>query len=477
MTEQTNGPLTIIELISENIKCLKAVRIRPDGSLIQITGPNEAGKSAVLDSITMALGGKGKIPPQPVRRGAATARIVLDLGEIKVERRWTPKGHTYLDVTGPSGEKFSEPQAVLDEFHGELTIDPLAFSRMKPTEQADTLRAAIGLDLSEIDIKKSAAYAKRTLVNHKVRDIEGLIAQVPAGIEAVPDEESDVTALVTALQKMHGILHDNQAKRDVVTDATKELDRRKDALRLAIQAVAQAQVDEREVASMKERHAEEIHELSMRTDAGTGAWGQKVLSTAQEKRDAEAILKSTGDRLETVKAEAEATTDPDVAGKQAEIEQADQTNTMVRAKKLWIERRGERDRLAGESEQLTSDIAQLDADRQSMIAEAPMPVPGVSFDDAGMVTFDGLPFEQASQAVKIKVSTAIALAANPRFKVIRIKDGSLLDEASMAQMAKLADEAGGQLWIERVAKRGERVGFTIEDGELVEDATVAGATQ
>jgi recombinational DNA repair ATPase RecF len=39
------------------VKRLRAVTIRPDGSLVQISGRNAQGKTSVLDAIEMALGG------------------------------------------------------------------------------------------------------------------------------------------------------------------------------------------------------------------------------------------------------------------------------------------------------------------------------------------------------------------------------------------------------------------------------------
>ncbi len=43
--------MKIIKLQSENIKKLKAIEIKPDSNLIQITGANAQGKTSVLDSI------------------------------------------------------------------------------------------------------------------------------------------------------------------------------------------------------------------------------------------------------------------------------------------------------------------------------------------------------------------------------------------------------------------------------------------
>lgn len=49
--------MKIVSLKAENIKRLVAVEITPKGNVVKITGKNANGKSSVLDSIWMALGG------------------------------------------------------------------------------------------------------------------------------------------------------------------------------------------------------------------------------------------------------------------------------------------------------------------------------------------------------------------------------------------------------------------------------------
>jgi hypothetical protein len=55
-----------------------------------------------------------------------------------------------------------------------------------------------------------------------------------------------------------------------------------------------------------------------------------------------------------------------------------------------------------------------------------MPIDGLSLE-SGRVMFNGIPLDQGSSAEQLRVSTAIAMSSNPELRVIRIKDGSLLD--------------------------------------------------
>jgi hypothetical protein len=81
------------------------------------------------------------------------------------------------------------------------------------------------------------------------------------------------------------------------------------------------------------------------------------------------------------------------------------------------------------------------------------------------VLLNGVPFEQASDAERLRASIAIAAAMNPKLRVIRVRDGSLLDDEAMALLSGFASENDFQIWIERVDSSG-RVGFVMEDGHL-----------
>ena len=88
--------------------------------------------------------------------------------------------------------------------------------------------------------------------------------------------------------------------------------------------------------------------------------------------------------------------------------------------------------------------------RNDAIAAAVMPIPDIGFGD-GIITFQGKPFDQASDAQKIRVGMAVAMAANPKLRVVRIRAGSMLDAKSKALVAAMAKEKDFQVWVEQVA--------------------------
>src|SRR5580693_6116932 len=125
--------LRIISLEAENFKRLVAVAIKPDGSMIVISGRNGAGKSSILDAVAVAIGGKKAAPAEPIRKGQDKAEINLDLGRYKV-RRTFKRGDdgevtSALYLEQADGSRPRSPQAMLDDLMGELAFDPLDFLR------------------------------------------------------------------------------------------------------------------------------------------------------------------------------------------------------------------------------------------------------------------------------------------------------------------------------------------------------------
>src|SRR4051812_15757401 len=174
---QSGALMHIIRFEAQNIQRLSAVTIEPsaDASAVVLAGANEEGKSSVLDSIEMALGGEKVLPPEPIRRGQEKAQIVVDLGDMIVTRRFTAKGSS-LTVTNREGLSYPSPQALLNGFYNKLSFDPLAFAHAKADEQAGILRRLAGLDTKDLDDARKKLFEARTIANRDVARATGALA-------------------------------------------------------------------------------------------------------------------------------------------------------------------------------------------------------------------------------------------------------------------------------------------------------------
>jgi DNA repair exonuclease SbcCD ATPase subunit len=421
--------MRIIQLTAENVKKLTVVSITPDGNLVQITGLNGQGKTSVLDAIWFALdaAAAGKGQTKPIRKGAKTARIELKLGDGKavkliVERRFT-ETDSYLTVRTEDGAEYKRPQALLDDLFGALTFDPLGFLREKPRGQYDVLRQLVKLDvdLDALEAANTADYAARTTIN---RDVKAKRAQAQ-GIQVaddLPAEPIDEAAILDEMQ-----------------DAA---DFNADVVRLT--------TAKRDIAREIARHREEAQSLRAKA--------------AQLLADA-ARIEELAVRVQTTSENAPPVPDvKDIGIVRAKLDRAKAVNTQIAQRRRREALEHEAEQLETKAEQLTTSIERRGQRKLESIARATMPIPGLNFGD-GEVLYDGLPLTQASDAQQLMISTAIAAALNPKLRVIRIRDGSLLDDNAMAQLAKFADERDMQIWIERVDGSGA-VGIVMEDGHV-----------
>lgn len=412
------GPLTIVQLTASNVKRLKAVTIRPDGAAIVIGGRNAQGKSSVLDAIAMALGGAAAVCPDPVRHGEQRAEIVVDLGELVVRRTFDPAGGSKLEVTTPKGAKFGSPQAVLDKLCSKLAFDPLAFARATPKEQAETLRKLVGLDFADADKARAEAYASRTQANAKTKALATRAAAMPDLGAPVPETS--------------------------IADVLKERDEagRKNAANAAARSKADA------ARRILEARQAELNRL------------QKMVAEAEQQVDA------AFDAADKAGLAAVDLVDDDLAQFDAQLQQADATTKRNAQAKERARLIAERDESDAAAKALTDQIEKIDEWKRDQIAAAAMPISGLSFSADGGVTFAGVPFEQASHAERLRASVAIGFAMNPRLRVLLVRDASLLDEDGLRLVAEMAEQAGAQVWLERV-ERDAQTTVLIEDGQVV----------
>ena len=122
-------------------------------------------------------------------------------------------------------------------------------------------------------------------------------------------------------------------------------------------------------------------------------------------------------------------------------------------------------RVISKAKALTTQMAERQREADAKIAAASLPVSGLTLTTDGAVRLNDLPFEQASDAEQLRTSIALAMALNPRLKVIRVRDGSLLDSDGMEFVRQMAKERGYQVWIESVS-HGEPTGFELVAGRV-----------
>lgn len=435
--------LKIISLQAENLKRLVAIRIDPKGNLVEIRGKNAQGKSSVLDAIWYALAGASNLPTTPIRKGQERATIKLDLGELIVTRTFTKTDdgfRTSIAVENGDGARFPSPQRMLDDLLGSLTFDPLAFERMKPKDQFDALKGFVpGVDFAKLEGLNRADFDKRTAVNRRAKELSAQAAAI-AIPESVPAERVDEDAIIKEIGE--------------VGNHNATIERRKEGRAAAAKEAADfrsAAEDSRARAAEHRRQAEALDEQASNQDAEAASREEKL-------RTAEALPEPK-----------------DAAEVQARLTKAKQINAAVDQAARRATLQEDARKAQAEAEALSAAIEARNKTKVDAIAAAKLPVEGLGFGD-DCITLNGLPFDQASDAERLRVSCAIAMASNPKLRVIRVRDGSLLDEDGMRLLSEMADENDMQVWIEAVDSSG-KVGIVLEDGHVASTPESRAAAQ
>ena len=415
--------MKIVEFHAENVKRLKLVDITPKSNVVIVGGKNSAGKSTVLDCIRMAFSGAKGVDAVPVRTGQTAAKIVVNTDDLKIERRFSTASGTQLIVTGSDGKRIASPQAVLDKLYSSVAFDPLEFARAKPAEQAATLRRIVGLDFSALDAERARIYQEREACGRLGTQAKARLATMPEPAADVPAEEVSVSALMAEKEAADHANRLNDTARASQTGAIK----------LYKEAASKVEAAREALKLAEEHEAEAKHNLS-----------------------------AANSKVEALPA------DIDVAPIVEKIKGAESINRAVRAKAARAREAAQVEALRTEYASHTKAIEAIDAEKTDKLTSAKWPIEGLGFAPNG-VTYKGLPFEQAGESERVRVSVSIGCAQNPELKVMLIKEGCQLDDDSLAEVCRMAAEQDAMVWIERVGTK-DPGAVILEDGEVAPQA-------
>lgn len=434
--EPQEHPLRIISLQIENTKKVKAIRIEPGGApLVRVKGPNDQGKSTVLDSIVWALGGKGTMDAAPIRRGTTESRIAVEVGDYTVTRKTTAAG-SYLDVRHKTTGAVASPQKFLDAAGAEdFSFRVEDFLRAKPDVQREAAIRAIGLEaeLADLTARAGVVFNERTGTNRDLRALEARVSTMP--VVDAPDEPVSAADLIAQLNASGRADMDRRTHADLAAAAR----------RRAADCGRELEQIQKDIARLQAR-AKEI---------AAAASGHLAAATAAEEKAAAIPAPANTDAIA------------------AQIRDVDATNAKVRAKKERAAYLADLDAKKHQAEEQTAQLAGLEAEKSALITGAEFPVAGLGFSTDGL-TLDGLPLNQAARSKQLRVAIALRMLKNPRLRIVPFYDGSLLDAESKSTLQELAREHDFQVWIEEVADSGEGAGFFLIDGEI---ASIDGIAQ
>jgi hypothetical protein len=419
----------VLGLKVQDLRNIEIVEVDLRGKrFVEINGNNGAAKSTLIDGLFGALIGRkyfgGKLAWQVIRKGEDKALMKVILGnserEIEVKRSITKlprEGGAVetggsLTITDTKGEKLD--QDFLDGLLSELTVDPLAFARKDPREQVEVVKRLAGLDTSRLEAQEASLREERTLVNRELKKAQGAAMQ----LVCEPADPVDVAGLNDERRAME---EHNRVQRERKADFEKAQNKA-DGIRLRI-------VDLQ-------------NELAVQMEKGKAIEEELKGLTAPEP------LKPT-DAVDAAIADA-----------------ARQNRIAQRYQEYQAARKAQEEKGA-ESEALSKKIEEVAARRMQAIKEAKLPFENVEFSQELGLVIGGVPFSQKSDAEKLRISTRIGMELRPDFRIVFVREGSLLDEESYAVVRDLAGRLGYQVLVEHVGERRGEECIVMRAGEAV----------
>lgn len=414
-----NVKINSLEL--ENVKRIKAVTLKPtDTGLTIIGGDNNNGKTSVLDAIAWALGGNKFKPSKATRDGSMVPpklKIKLSNGII-VER--VGKNST-LKVTDPTGQKAG--QNLLDSFINELALNLPKFMNSTDREKAETLLQIIGVGdkLKVLDQEISTIYNDRLAIG-RIADQKAKYAKEMEEYEDVPSELLSAADLIKQQQDILARNGENARKR--------------------------ARVEEFEQNNTILSNNIKIF--------------QEKLKKAQEEYD------ENLENLRIAKMDAMDLIDESTKELEENIAHIDEVNRKIRINLDKERAEEEAKEYQNQYSERTKELERVRKNRTELLKNANLPLPELSIDDNGNMTYQGQEWDNMSGSQQLKVATAIIRKLNPKCGFVLLDKLEQMDMKTLKNFGEWLESEGLQAIATRVST-GDECSVIIEDGYIKEE--------
>ena len=447
-----------------NFQVIEKFEAEFNGAVYFVTGDNELGKSTLLKAIGALLTGQRD---DVLRNGASKgfAKMVVgdDGEEYDVQLSFTennPRGTLTIKqkTTGMATNNVS----MLQRIFGYQDFDAVEFSRWSETAEGRRKQIAVVKALlpepvrnriTEIDENVAALKSERTGVNRDVKTFATLFESIenqlaPGDVEkyAAP---VDVTELMERQQNNAKLIEKAKTVRAALETRKQqlaeipvrlELEKTKadDARATYAQRVDSARIlYEKAVAEQKEAEEEIL-----------ATYTANINAIKAQKEDFETRKANAEKWLESYEAN-----NPEKSNVAELLENADAHNKRFNLVCQYKEKKFQYEAVKAKAEQMDADIDKLAKERATLIADADLPIAGLTFTDEGL-ELNGVPFVpgKVSDSQTMEIAAKLVIASNPTVKVFRIARGESLGEKRLQTIVDIARRNGFQGFIEQVQR-------------------------
>lgn len=447
-----------------NFQVIEKFEAEFNGNVYFVTGDNELGKSTLLKAIGALLTGERD---DVLRNGASKgfAKMVVgdDGEEFDVSLSFTennPRGT--LTIKQKSTGMATNNVSMLQRIFGYQDFDAVEFSRWSETAEGRRkqiavvkalLAPAVRDRIEAIDVEVSGLKTERTGVNRDVKTFDTLVAQIAASIEPGDVEKYgkpiDVTDLMNQQATNAKLIEKAKTVRAMLAQRTEQIAAipgRIEAEKAKADETRKAYADK--VAAAKAAYEQAVSEQKDAEIKIVETYKAVVAEIEAEKAD-----------LETRKANAEQwlaayeKNDPEKTNVPELLANAETHNKKHSLVVQYLEKKKQFDEVKAKAEQVDSRIDALGMERAELIANAELPIEGLTFTEDGL-ELNGVPFVpgKVSDSQIMEIAAKLVIASNPTVRVFRIARGESLGAKRLETIINIAKKNGFQGFIEQVQR-------------------------
>ena len=447
-----------------NFQVIESFEAEFDGTVYFVTGDNELGKSTLLKAIGALLTGqRDDVLRNGASKGFAKMIVGDDGEEYDVQLSFTennPRGT--LTIKQKSTGMATNNVSMLQRIFGYQDFDAVEFSRWSETAEGrrkqiavvkSLLPESVRLRLDDIATEVIELKDERTGINRDVKTFTTLRDSAAAILEPGDKEKYnspiDVSELVEKAKADAQLIEKAKTVRSMLAQRIQQLSEipvRINELENACKAncaKADADVEAARIAYEKAKaNAETVHRNWIE-DRDKG-----IAALNQQKMDAERRMNNAKEWL----AEYEKM-NPEGSNAEELLAKAKEHNRRYESVRQYNERQVQLEQAKERANDINEQIAELEAERKELIANAQLPVDGLSFTDDGLL-LNGVPFMpgKVSDSQTMEIAAKLVIASNPTVKVFRIARGESLGAKRLETIIDIAKRNGFQGFIEQVQR-------------------------
>jgi len=407
--------MKIINLKSTNIKGIVAIDITPKDDVVIISGKNGAGKTSALDSIWYVLcwkaGAKGT--PMPIRKGEKEAEgevtLCEDLTAEDIEQGKIPEVLFVVNRTwkanGDTQLKVTNGKGLKYTTPQKLLDDFIGYLSFDPrlfSQMKGREQRQVLIDLTGFDI---------TEIEKKIAYLYDQRLEKGREVKSLTGNREEIT------------IEDLPEELISVDDINNELQ--------------EAMVTNTKIDDTVRNRIVAVEEITRLND----------------------LLTSCSDYLRTHEK-------IPVESLKEKLSESQAINEQVRARDRNRMADRKENKAKNEYDDFTREIDEQTKIKVDGLKENWYKIPDQKLSLTEIeVAYDDIPFSQISYSEQLRICIRIGMALNPKLKVLRISDWTLLDNKNKEIVRQMAKEFDYQIWAEEVDDTGT-IGFYIENGEV-----------